>query len=200
MAGDPATGMYDDSLRSFLAGQPQIISASQVTSCALSALQQYDVIVLWDSMICFDKSAFDSYVNAGGGIVGTGGLFFAYATILDSLPVSPSPNPTISMTQGAPNFTATDPNDVLLQGVTFPGPSMDVASYEFSYQVLRAGAVGPLHGPISVNELVISRMAYGQGRSIYTSLQYVDPPFNPLMYGWGQQLIRTAILWAGKLK
>ena len=156
-------------------------------------------MILWGSMACFDKSAFDAYVNGGGGIVGTAGIFSYAPTQLDSLPGTLAPGSGAAIKWDIPTYTVIDANDVLLQGVTLPPYAQgDVVYYETASLSLRPGAVGPAYAD-QTNEYVISRAEYGQGRATYTILQYVDQS-NPWAYDWAKQLIYNAVLWTAKMK
>jgi hypothetical protein len=85
---------YSDAARAYLAQQPGIASATAITKCDATTLGMYKVIVLYGNMplTCTDmmnvnNPAIDTYVQGGGGIVGTPWLV-QNTQGLQSLPVS----------------------------------------------------------------------------------------------------------------
>ena len=74
---------------------------------------------------------------------------------------------------------------------------------------LKAGATNSVIWGGVANQMVVAKMPYGQGRSVYLNIQYLtsdtaaalgggSPAVGP--YAWAQQLLLNSVLWAGKSK
>jgi hypothetical protein len=187
---------YTDTLRAYLATQPGISSATQISDCTLNTLNQYKVVLLYGNMTCFDATAFTSYVQAGGGIVATPWIH-ANNGGFAALPVTGT---AVATNFNVPlNVTVTDPNDVLLQGVSFVnGDSVGWEDWNFT---LRPGATSSVLWNNTAGKYAVAKWSYGSGRSVYLDLHYITSDCSlAIQYNWGKQLVYNATLWAGKLK
>lgn len=200
MAG-PA--FYDDSARAYLATMPLIAAADTIDSCALAALQPYDVVIVWGNMVCHDPVAFDAYVSGGGGLIGTPWVFDNHpANPIKSLPLDgTSPGAQPFHLSDPLNVSVTTPNDLLLQGVNFA--IGDPVGFEERAFLLDVGATSSVVWHTmddQPNVYAVAKGHYGQGRSVYLSFHYITAGTGlAVQYGWGKQLLYNAVLWAGKV-
>lgn len=191
MQGD----FYTDGLRAHLATQPFIASAVNISDCSLATLQQYDVVVIYGNMFCFDAAAFDAYVQNGGGLVATPWVWNNNGG-LPSLPVSGNSGNT---NFSAPlDVTVTAPADPLLQGVSFvQGDPVGMEDWSFT---LKPGAVSAAYWNGLPDHHAVARWAFGSGRSVYLDFHYVTSDCSlAWSYDWGKKLAYNATLWAGKV-
>jgi hypothetical protein len=198
-------GFYVDNVRVWLAAQPGIASVTKISACDLATLQQYNTVIVHGNMNCSNDAAFTSYVQGGGGLIGTpwtynnnGGLTALPLNIVSSI------NALHSTTL---NVTVTDPNDVLLQGVAFKNG--DTVGYEQMTFSLKNGATNSVIWGGVASQMVVAKWAFGTGRSAYLDIQYLtsdtaaalgggNPAVGP--YTWAQQLLLNTVQWTAKLK
>jgi hypothetical protein len=186
---------YSDTLRTYLATQPTIASATQVNACDLATLQQYNVIIVYGNMSCFDANAFNSYVQAGGGLIGTPWIFQNNGG-LTSLPV------TRTASNGAVfsaplNVTVTNAADVLLTGVSFVNGNN--VGWEDQNVTLNAGAASSVLWQNNAAKIAVARGTSGNGRSVYLDFHYITSDCQlATQYDWGKRLMYNSVLWAGK--
>jgi hypothetical protein len=196
----PTCSFYSDATRAWLAAQPGISSATEIEACDLATLSQYDVLLLWDPMKCFDENAFDAYVQGGGGLIGTPLLINNNVPTLAALPVDGiMGNPDIVPL----DVTVLDPADPLLQGVAFA--MGDMVHFEDWVLGLRPGATAAAQWNslnTTSNPYAVAKWTYGAGRAVYLDFDYVmaGPWPDAIKYGWGQTLLYNAVLWAAKQK
>jgi len=190
MQGD----FYTDGLRAHLASQPFIESATNISTCDLVTLQQYDVVWIYGNMFCFDSAAFDAYVQNGGGLIATPWVWNNNGG-LNSLPVTGNFGNTQFSTPL--NLTVSDPADPLVQGVAFV--QGDLVGYEeWSFQ-LKPGAFSAAYLNGQPDHLAVTRWSTGSGRAVYLDFHYVTSDCTLAWnYDWGKKLAYNATLWAGK--
>lgn len=186
---------YTDDLRAYLATQPFISSAVTHNSCDLATLSQFDVVILYGNMDCFDPAAFNAYTQNGGGLIGTPWLWSNYSG-LDALPATGNPGNTQYMVPM--NVQVTDPADVLLQGVNFVnGDFIGLEEWTFA---LKPGATSSVIHNNNASMFAVSKWPYGSGRAVYLNFHYITSDCSlASSYGWGQKLVHNAVLWAGKV-
>ena len=190
MGGD----YYTDDIRLYLAGQPGF-TTEVVNSCDLATLQGYDAIILYGNMGCFDDAAFNDYVMGGGGLIATPWIF-NNNNGLAALPVEGNGNEARS--DDALDVTVTDPNDPLVNAVSFNnGDEIGWEDWTFS---LRQGAQSSVLWHNDPSKIAVARWDYGSGRAVYLDFHYITSDCARASgYGWGQQLMLNAVRWAAKL-
>jgi hypothetical protein len=189
-------GYYSDALRADLASRPMILGATKVLGCDVETLAQYDVLVLYGNMGCFDDSTLAAYTDAGRGLVATPWIHQNKGK-LTALPVEPL--------SGEPAFdtpldvNVIDATDALLDGVTFTaGDPVGHEDWTFS---LKQGASASVVWSGAADKYAVAKWQYGSGRAVYLNFQYVTSDCAlATSYAWGRQLAYNAVLWAGRLK
>ena len=186
---------YTDTLRTYLAGQPNIKTADQVTVCDAATLGGYDVIILYGNMPCFDANAFDTFTTNGGGLIGTPWIWNNYGGV-PALPVTDNGSTNVFFNTPLA-VTVTNPNDVLLKNVTFV--QGNAVGYEERKFTLNAGATNAVTWNDADNTIAAAKWTYGSGRGVYVDLHYITSDCQlAINYTWGKQLIYNAVQWAGK--
>ena len=186
---------YTDGLRAHLAAQPMIKSATTFDGCDPGTLAQFDVIVLYGNMSCFDPGSFDAFTSNGGGLVGTPWIHNNNGG-LPSLPVTGVGSG--SAYSQPMSVQVTDPADVLLQGVAFQNG--DLIGFENFGFVLKAGASAPAIHENLPTQYAVARWEFGSGRSVFLNFHYITSDCAlAIDHPWGKQLAYNAVLWAGKV-
>lgn len=186
-------GWYTDGIRQYLASQPNIISATQISSCSAATLNQYNVVLLYGNMNCFSPADFNTYVQNGGGVVATPWIHQNNGGFA-ALPVAQSggSSPVFSTSL---NVSVTAPNDLLLDGVSFVNGNS--VGYENTALTLRPGAVNAVNW--NTGNPAAAHWTYGNGRAVYLNFHYITSDCSLAgNYAWGQKLMYNAIRWAGK--
>lgn len=189
-------GFYTDETRTYLATLPFVSSATQVTTCTLAEFQKYNVIVMYGNQGCYDTNAQTQYLQGGGGIVATPWVN-ANSHNFAGLPITQTTSSTTF--SGTLAITVTDPSDPILTGVVFNGT--DTVGWESGTYALVANASASAIWSNVNNRYAVSRLQYGQGRSVYLNFHYITSDCARANgFGWGKQLMSNAVTWAAGLK
>jgi hypothetical protein len=191
---------YTDDARADLDALPNVV-AEISPGCALADLEQYDAVLVYGNMDCFEDAAFTQYVDAGGGLIGTPWVLGSYGG-MESLPVADHQAAESLATLAV---TVVDPASSLLNLVDFAagdGACTPVADPPYVGDVdcvginrpatLREGArVAATHadgGP------AIAEWDYGQGRAVYLDFHYITSDTAiAAVHPWGRQLLHNAV-------
>jgi len=186
---------YTDTIRAYLATQPGIASATEITACDTTTLAAYDVVIVYGNMTCFSDANYTSYVSSGGGLIGTPWIFGNNGGIT-ALPVTQGGTYTPNF-HSTLNVTVTNASDPLLANVTFN--TTDAVGYESFAFTLNTGATSSSYWNDAQTPIATAKWAYGNGRAVYLDFHYITSDCSlASSYTWGQQLMYNSVLWASK--
>jgi hypothetical protein len=187
-------GWWTDELRAYLATQAPIIrSVTTISTCALSTLRNYDVVIVYGNMSCFDAGAFNAYVSEGHGIVATPWVYHNNGGF-DALPLSRNSGSAVHY--ATVSVTVTNPGDVLMTGVGTPSGRSGYENWTYS---VRSGATTAAHWSHNGATYAVARRDYGSGRSVFLNFHYITSDCDRVNgYSWGQRLMMNSIQWAAR--
>ena len=192
---------YTDNARAYLDTLPNV-TAVNIETCDVATLSQFDAVLLWGNMHCFDVDAFTAYAQGGGGLIATPWI----VNNTGSFPALPVSGPSNANFNTALDVTIVDPGSPLLRQVDFT-----------SGDGICAGANVPIdadpdcvgnEGPLTLNPgahlvandtaipgaIALADMQVGLGRSVYLDFHYITSDTSIVAeHAWGKQLLRNAV-------
>ena len=164
-------------------------------------LDAYDAVVIGDLTLESELSAFApalrAWVEAGGGVVGTGGLIYSAGTgsgppVADIDAIIPVNTSALYRTHGGPTVTVGNTTHPVTLGV----PSF--AAGDFLESSPGGADPGGTLLATANNEAAVVVGAPALGRSVWLGLFYMSSASGALRVGPADQLLEQAVAWAGR--
>ena len=193
---------YTDDARAYLDGLPNVTAVVN-EQCDPAALAEFDALLLYGNMSCFDAATFSDYVDGGGGLIATPWALGNYGSF-DALPVADA---AVSEYNTALRVRVVDPVSPLLTLVNFAGGDglcdgsgdvpyvgdVDCVAYNAPI-TLRPGAHLVASHDAVPGGIAIADWDFGGGHAVYLDFHYITSDTAlAVVHPWGRQLLRNAV-------